>query len=249
MLSSTAPATSLASPTPGAGVPLVAEVVDLQKVYRKHKAAPPVMALRGINLAIPRGQYLAIMGPSGSGKSTLMNVLGCLDRPSAGRYILGGRDVASMADEELSKARGEHIGFVFQAFNLIPQLTVRENVEVPLFYQGVRRSERHRRAVESLERVELADRLEHRPTQLSGGQMQRVAIARSLVTRPSLLLADEPTGNLDSTTGGNILTLFDELHQQGLTIIMVTHDDAVADRCQRVVRLRDGLIDRDEVLR
>lgn len=225
-------------------------VVQLEaviKTYHKNDAAPPVHALRGVDLIVPRGQYLAIMGPSGSGKSTMLNLLGCLDRPTSGRFILDGRDVATLDDESLSKFRGEHLGFVFQAFNLIPQLTVLQNVEVPLFYQGIPRQKRHAMAVESLRRVQLADRMDHRPNELSGGQMQRVAVARALVNKPSFLLADEPTGNLDSVTGQAILGLFEELHRQGLTIIMVTHDESIADRCQRVVRLKDGLVDRDEM--
>ena len=225
----------------------VAQIVGVTKVYRKHQAAPPVHALRGVDLAIPEGQYLAVMGPSGSGKSTLMNIIGCLDRPTDGRYLLGGDDVAQMQDRDLSRMRGRHLGFVFQAFNLIPQLTVQENVAVPLFYQGASAAERRRRAAEVLARVGLGDRMSHRPAQLSGGQMQRVAIARALVNRPSLLLADEPTGNLDTKTGDTILALFDELHAQGLTLVMVTHDPGMADRCERVIRLRDGRIDADEV--
>ena len=226
----------------------VARIENVAKVYQKGNA-PPVYALRKVSLSIPRGQYIAIMGPSGSGKSTLMNILGCLDRPTSGSYFLAGRDVAKMNDTDLSKARGEHIGFVFQAFNLIPELTVEENVEVPLFYQSVPKAESRRRAVEVLNMVGLGERLGHRPSELSGGQQQRVAIARALVTNPSILLADEPTGNLDSTTGQAILTMFDDLHRKGLTIIMVTHDDSIADRCERVVRLKDGDIDRDELMK
>lgn len=225
----------------------VARVENLRKTYQKSPSAPPVHALRDVSLAVPRGQYLAIMGPSGSGKSTLMNIIGCLDQPSAGQYFLEGEDVARLDDVALSEARGRYIGFVFQAFNLIPQLTVLENIEVPLFYQSVPPEVRRSRAEEAATRVGLGERGDHTPTELSGGQMQRVAIARALVTGPSLLLADEPTGNLDSKTGEAILQLFDELHEQGLTIIMVTHDDSVADRCQRVVRLRDGLIDTDVI--
>lgn len=226
---------------------LVAQIQRLQKIYRKGAEAPEVFALRGIDLDIPRGQYLAIMGPSGSGKSTLMNIIGCLDRPTSGRYLLDGEDVAGMSDTQISRVRGKRLGFVFQAFNLIPQLTVLDNVEVPLFYQGVPHDERVHRARAAIARVGLHERGDHRPSELSGGQQQRVAIARALVNEPSLLLADEPTGNLDSTTGKQVLELFDELHQQGLTIIMVTHDESVAERCQRVVRLRDGRIDRDEL--
>jgi len=223
----------------------VARIIDVTKVYQKDKAAPPVRALRGVCLDIPRGQYLSIMGPSGSGKSTLMNIIGALDRPTEGQYLLDGDDVAKMDDEDLSKVRGKRLGFVFQAFNLIPQLTVLDNVVVPLFYQGIPASERRDRAEAVLKKVELADRLTHRPSQLSGGQMQRVAIARALVNKPSMLLADEPTGNLDTKTGDAILALFDELHEQGLTIAMVTHDPAMEQRVQRIVRLLDGLISED----
>lgn len=226
--------------------PPTAVLRGITKHYYKPDGTILVEALRGIDLEIPSGQYCAIMGSSGSGKSTLMNVLGCLDRPTSGQYLLEGLDVATLDDTELSRARGRRIGFVFQAFNLISELTIVENVEVPLFYQGIPRAERLRRAVERLELVGLADRLGHRPSELSGGQQQRVAIARSLVTDPAILMADEPTGNLDTKTGNAILELIDELHAQGLTIIMVTHDDAVADRCQRVVRLTDGEISSDE---
>lgn len=226
-----------------------AVVEHVSKVYQKSRSAPVVYALRDVSLAIPTGQYIAIMGPSGSGKSTLMNLLGCLDRPTTGQYFLRGRDVAKLDDTQLSQMRGEEIGFVFQAFNLIPQLTVLQNVEVPMFYLGVNRRERHRRSAAAAERVGLGDRLHHRPNQLSGGQMQRVAIARALVNEPRIIMADEPTGNLDSTTGEAILTLFDELHGEGQTIIMVTHDDEVAKRCERVVRLKDGLIDTDQMVK
>jgi putative ABC transport system ATP-binding protein len=224
----------------------VAEFREVHKVYRKSRQAPPVHALQAINLSIPRGQYIAIMGPSGSGKSTLMNILGCLDRPTSGSYLVDGIDVARMDDESLSRVRGQHLGFVFQAFNLIPQLTVLENVAVPLFYQAVPRRQRVERAAEAIERVGLGQRGHHRPAELSGGQQQRVAIARALVNRPSILLADEPTGNLDSVTGTAILNMFDDLHRGGLTVVMVTHDESVAKRCQRVIRLKDGRLDRDE---
>ncbi len=224
----------------------VAQLRAVSKIYRTSPGAPLVHALRQVDLRIPRGQYLAIMGPSGSGKSTMMNILGCLDRPTEGEYLLEGRDVRQMEDAELSRMRGKHIGFVFQAFNLIPQLTVQQNVEVPLFYQEMSSRRRREMALAAIERVGLADRGEHRPSELSGGQMQRVAIARALVSEPSLIMADEPTGNLDSVTGQAILGMFDELHQQGMTIIVVTHDPAVARRCERIIRLRDGRIDRDE---
>lgn len=223
----------------------VARVESLWKTYDKGNGVPVVHALRDVSFDIPRGQYVAIMGPSGSGKSTLMNIIGCLDRPSKGHYYVDGDDIANMTDNVLSEFRGRRLGFVFQAFNLIPQLTVQQNVEVPLFYQGIPPKVRHKRAMASIAKVELADRGHHRPQELSGGQQQRVAIARALVNEPSILLADEPTGNLDSKTGTAILELFDELHANGLTIIMVTHDENVAHRCQRVIRLRDGQIDTD----
>lgn len=217
----------------------------LTKTYFRPDGSVLVEALKGVDLDIPHGQYLAIMGSSGSGKSTLMNLLGCLDRPTSGAYVLDGVDVATLPDDELSAVRGRQIGFVFQAFNLISELTVVENVEVPLFYQRLPAPERRARAVESLQRVGLGERLGHRPSQLSGGQQQRVAIARALVTNPAILMADEPTGNLDTATGESILALFEALHQQGLTLIMVTHDDRIAGRCERVVRLRDGSVESD----
>ncbi|MFO0828935.1 MAG: ABC transporter ATP-binding protein [Phycisphaerales bacterium] len=222
-----------------------AELRQIRKVYYKPDGSVLVEALKGIDLAVPHGQYLAIMGASGSGKSTLMNVLGCLDRPTSGDYFLDGKNVAQMPDDELSRVRGERIGFVFQSFNLITELTIVENVEVPLFYQRVPRLVRRERAVRQLERVGLGDRLGHRPTELSGGQQQRAAIARALVTSPAILMADEPTGNLDSATGESILELFEDLHAEGLTLLMVTHDNRIADRCERIFRLKDGLIEFD----
>lgn len=219
-----------------------AELVGIRRRYNHPDGSFMVEALRGIDLTIPAGQYVAIMGASGSGKSTLMNILGCLDRPTAGSYKLDGIDVASIDDERLSKIRGRRIGFVFQAFNLISELTVLENVEVPLLYQGVPRRERRQRALEKIEIVGLADRVRHRPSELSGGQQQRTAIARALVSNPAVLMADEPTGNLDSATGIAILDVIDGLHAQGLTIVLVTHDERVADRSQRIVRLSDGLV-------
>lgn len=224
--------------------PLI-EIRNLHRTYCRPDGTVLVAALRNINFSIPRGQYVCIMGQSGSGKSTLMNIIGCLDRPNQGNYLLEGEDVANMDDVALSAIRGRRIGFIFQSFNLIPELTVLENVEVPLFYRGVPKAERHARASAVLERVDLSDRLGHRPNQLSGGQQQRVAIARALVGDPSLLLADEPTGNLDTATSERILKLLDELHGEGRTIMMITHDDVMARRCKRVVRLCDGEIESD----
>jgi putative ABC transport system ATP-binding protein len=218
----------------------VVDIREVRKVYYKPDGSVMAEALRGVSVAIERGQYAAIMGSSGSGKSTLMNIVGCLDRPTSGSYLLDGKEVATMSDEELSRYRGRTIGFIFQAFNLIPELTIEANVEVPLFYQGLTPRERRQRSEEALELVQLQHRLGHRPRELSGGQMQRVAIARALVTRPVMLLADEPTGNLDSATGQAILEVFDALHDKGMTIIMVTHDPVVSQRCQRIVRLGDG---------
>lgn len=241
---------TLTMPTPDsptlAGTDAAAcELRAVRKVYYKPDGSVLVEALKGVDIVVPRGQYTAIMGPSGSGKSTLMNLLGCLDQPTSGAYLLDGQDIAQMSDEELSDYRGRKIGFVFQAFNLISQLKIEDNVEVPLFYQGVPKPERQRRAREALATVGLGDRVGHRPNELSGGQQQRAAIARALVTRPVVLMADEPTGNLDSKTGEAILTVFEDLHAQGMTILMVTHDDRIAHRCQRVVRLRDGVVESD----
>ena len=219
---------------------------DVRKTYYKPDGTIMVEALGGVNFTIAHGEYVAIMGASGSGKSTLLNLLGCLDRPTTGEYFLDGRDVALMTDEEISRYRGEKIGFIFQAFNLIPELNVVENVEVPLFYQGVAHRDRHQRALEVLGRVGLDKRTGHRPSELSGGQQQRVAIARALVTNPVVLLADEPTGNLDSSTGRDILRLFGELHASGMTIMMVTHDDNVSRHCRRIVRLADGVVVEDQ---
>ncbi|MBI2925850.1 MAG: ABC transporter ATP-binding protein [Verrucomicrobia bacterium] len=208
-----------------------------------------VRALRGVDLVVAPGSYVAIMGPSGSGKSTMLNLIGCLDRPSAGRYFLGGTDVSQMPDDDLSEARGRRIGFIFQSYNLIAQLTVLENIQVPLIYQGKDiRTFRHH-CVKLAELVGLGDRLEHRPNQLSGGQQQRVAIARSLANDPLLILADEPTGNLDTRTGQEVLELIDNLNRHGKTIVLVTHDDRVAGRAHRILHMRDGLIEREVVNR
>jgi putative ABC transport system ATP-binding protein len=205
-----------------------------------------VHALRSINLDFIEGEYTAIMGASGSGKSTLMNVLGCLDQPTSGRYILGDVDISSLADDELSEIRSRRIGFIFQNFNLIQQLTVVENLEVPMFYLGIPPHERRRRAEELADKVGLKERLDHRPMQLSGGQQQRVCIARAMINEPLILMADEPTGALDSKTGQQILELFDELVAGGRTIMIVTHDPTVAHRCQRVIHLHDGRVHKDE---
>jgi putative ABC transport system ATP-binding protein len=245
-----APTMTLPAQTPDApAVPQsIIDIRGLRKIYYKPDGSVLVEALRGIDVKIGLGQYVAIMGASGSGKSTLMNVLGCLDRPTSGAYYLDGENCAEMSDEQISLFRSRKIGFVFQAFNLISELTVEENVAVPLFYQGVPKAERIRRAVESLTLVGLGDRLGHRPRELSGGPQQRAAIARALVTRPVMLLADEPTGNLDSSTGEAILQVIEGLHKEGMTIIMVTHDDRIATRCQRIVRLKDGNIEFDRIV-
>jgi len=224
----------------------VAELRQICKTYYKPDGTVLVEALKNVDLCIHRGEYTAIMGASGSGKSTMMNILGCLDPPTTGMYLLDGKDVARMDDNELSRVRGRKIGFVFQAFNLISELNIVDNVLVPLFYQGVSKHERRERAIEKLTMVGLGDRLTHRPKELSGGQQQRVAVARALVTNPAIIMADEPTGNLDSRTGQEILELIDDLHAQGITIIVVTHDQRVADRCERIIWLRDGVIESDK---
>jgi putative ABC transport system ATP-binding protein len=220
-------------------------VIRLEGITKEYRmAAETVHALRGVDLAIYPNELLAIMGPSGSGKSTLMNILGCLDVPTAGRYWLDGRDVARLAQSELARVRGRQIGFVFQTFELLPRQTALRNVELPLTYSGG--PDRRGRAVEALRRVGLGDRMDHRPNQMSGGQRQRVAIARALVQRPSLLLADEPTGNLDTQTGDEILGLFADLHREGQTIVVVTHEPDVAEKCERIVKIRDGRVESDE---
>jgi len=216
---------------------------DLAKTYAMGDTE--VHALRGVSLEIRRNEYVAIMGPSGSGKSTLMNMIGCLDTPTSGTYLLEGEPVSQMSDRQLAEVRNRRIGFVFQTFNLLARATVLSNVELPLVYGGVSRAERRRRATEAIAQVGLADRVHHKPNELSGGQRQRVAIARALVNRPSIILADEPTGNLDSATGGEIMRIFDSLHAAGQTIILVTHEEDIAAHARRVVRLKDGLVELD----
>jgi putative ABC transport system ATP-binding protein len=225
---------------------LVASVQNLSKIYRKPGTDVEVHALRSINIDFVEGEYTAIMGASGSGKSTLMNIIGCLDQATGGSYVLGDVDVGRLNDDELSEIRSRRIGFIFQNFNLIQQLTVLENLEVPMFYLGLSPAHRRKRAMELAEKVGLADRVDHRPMQLSGGQQQRVCIARALMNDPLILLADEPTGALDSKTGQQILALFDELVATGRTIIVVTHDPNVGQRCHRVIRLHDGNMVEDE---
>ncbi len=204
-----------------------------------------VYVLKGIDLEINKGEYVALMGPSGSGKSTLMNLLGCLDTPTSGTYILNGKDVSKMKDDELAEIRNKEIGFVFQTFNLLPRTTALDNVALPMIYAGFSKSERNARATEVLEQVNLADRMDHQPNQLSGGQRQRVAIARALVNKPSIILADEPTGNLDSKTSLEIMKLFGDIHANGNTVILVTHEEEIAAYAHRIIRLRDGLIESD----
>lgn len=216
---------------------------DLWKTYQM--GTEEIHALQGVSIEIERGEYVAIMGPSGSGKSTLMNLIGCLDTPSKGSYLLNGKQVSEMNDDELARIRNEEIGFVFQTFNLLPRATALHNVELPLIYAGVSAKVRNERAAQALDKVELGDRKTHRPNQLSGGQRQRVAIARALVNNPSILLADEPTGNLDSKTGVEIMSLFARLHEAGNTIILVTHEAEVAAHAHRSIHIRDGQVEKD----
>ncbi|KIC00247.1 MULTISPECIES: ABC transporter ATP-binding protein [unclassified Flavobacterium] len=208
-----------------------------------------VYVLKGIDLEINKGEYVALMGPSGSGKSTLMNLLGCLDTPTSGTYILNGKDVSQMKDDELAEIRNKEIGFVFQTFNLLPRTTALDNVALPMIYAGYSKSERVVRATQVLKQVNLADRMDHQPNQLSGGQRQRVAIARALVNKPSIILADEPTGNLDSKTSVEIMKLFDDIHAQGNTVILVTHEEDIAAYAHRIIRLRDGVVESDATIK
>jgi len=221
-------------------------LIEIRKLVKTYKVGTEeVRALRGINLAIGSNEYMAIMGPSGSGKSTLMNLIGCLDTPTSGDYVLAGDNVARLNDGELAEIRNRRIGFVFQTFNLLPRASALHNVELPLIYAGVRSSERRERAQEALRAVGLDDRMHHKPNELSGGQRQRVAIARAVVTNPSIILADEPTGNLDTKTGEEIMDIFRHFHDQGNTIVLVTHEEDIARHTKRIVRLRDGLVESD----
>lgn len=225
----------------------MSKVIEIRQITRDFPLGNEVVkVLKGIDLDIDRGEYVAIMGPSGSGKSTLMNLLGCLDTPTSGTYILNGKDASQMGDDELAEIRNKEIGFVFQTFNLLPRTTALENVALPMIYAGYNKADRRKRAEEVLTNVGLGDRMDHKPNQLSGGQRQRVAVGRALVNKPSIILADEPTGNLDSKTSLEIMNLFDEIHAAGNTVILVTHEEEVADHAHRVIRLRDGMVESDE---
>lgn len=221
-------------------------IEHIAKIYQV--GTEEVHALRDVSLTIDKNEYVAIMGPSGSGKSTLMNILGCLDTPTKGLYTFTGNNVSEMDDNDLAVIRNREIGFVFQTFNLLPRSDALHNVELPLIYAGIAKEERRERAKDALEKVSLADRMDHKPNELSGGQRQRVAVARALVTSPSIILADEPTGNLDTKTGEDIMGLFEELYNQGNTIILVTHEEYIAEHANRIIRLRDGLVEKDEIL-
>lgn len=223
----------------------ILNLTDIRKSYYLGKQELPV--LKGITLDIYKNEYVALMGPSGSGKSTLMNILGCLDSPTAGKYILNGKDVSRMEDDELAAVRNKEIGFVFQQFNLLPRLSAAENVALPLIYSGINKKDRILRAEAVLEQVKLEDRMHHKPNELSGGQCQRVAIARALINNPSIILADEPTGNLDSKTSYEIMDILGKIHSNGNTVILVTHEEDIADYARRVIRLRDGVIETDKI--
>ncbi len=222
-------------------------IISLTNISRKFQIGnETVNAIKSVSLQINKNEYVALMGPSGSGKSTLMNILGCLDTPSGGSYVLNGTDVSKLEDNELAEIRNKEIGFVFQTFNLLPKSTALENVTLPLIYAGKNKSERHQRAMEVLDQVGLANRVRHKPNELSGGQRQRVAVARALVNHPAIILADEPTGNLDSKTSMEIMGLFQQIHKKGNTIILVTHEEDIARYAQRIIRLKDGLVESDE---
>lgn len=224
----------------------MSNVIEIRNIIRDFQLGQEtVHVLKGIDLDIKKGDYVAFMGPSGSGKSTLMNLLGCLDTPTAGSYVLNGKDVSQMTDDELAEIRNKEIGFVFQTFNLLPRTTALDNVALPMIYAGANKTERTQRASEVLTDVGLADRMDHKPNQLSGGQRQRVAVGRALVNKPSIILADEPTGNLDSKTSIEIMALFDAIHASGNTVILVTHEEEIAEHAHRVIRLRDGVIETD----
>ena len=223
------------------------EIIKIENLFKQYTLGKQVIpVLRGLNLSINRNEYVALMGPSGSGKSTLMNILGCLDTPTSGKYILNNHNVSTIKEDELAAIRNKEIGFVFQQFNLLPRLTALENVALPLVYSGIAKKEREEKAKDVLHKVNLADRWHHKPNELSGGQCQRVAIARALVNNPSIILADEPTGNLDSKTSIEIMDIFDTIHNSGNTVILVTHEEDIATYAKRVIRLRDGLIEKDE---
>ena len=224
----------------------MANIIKIRNIIRDFQLGQEtVHVLKGIDLDIEKGEYVAIMGPSGSGKSTLMNLIGCLDTPTSGSYILNGKDVSQMSDDELAEIRNKEIGFVFQTFNLLPRTTALDNVALPMVYAGYSKKDRTERAVQVLHDVGLSDRMDHRPNQLSGGQRQRVAVGRALVNKPSIILADEPTGNLDSKTGAEIMNLIEDIHKAGNTIIVVTHEEEIAAHAQRIIRLRDGMVESD----
>ena len=226
----------------------MSSIIHLENILKSYFLGKnELQVLKGIDLDINKNEYVALMGPSGSGKSTLMNILGCLDSPSGGKYVLNGKDVSRMHDDELAKVRNEEIGFVFQQFNLLPRLTAAENVALPLVYAGVSKKERNERAIAVLQKVKLEDRMHHKPNELSGGQCQRVAIARALINNPSIILADEPTGNLDSKTSHEIMEMLGKIHSDGNTVVLVTHEEDISFFAHRVVRLRDGLIETDKI--
>lgn len=225
----------------------MANLIKIRDIKRDFPLGNEIVhVLKGIDLDIEKGEYVAFMGPSGSGKSTLMNLLGCLDTPTSGTYVLNGKDVSDMSDDELAEVRNKEIGFVFQTFNLLPRTTALDNVALPMVYAGYSKADRYARAEEVLTDVGLADRMDHKPNQLSGGQRQRVAVGRALVNKPSIILADEPTGNLDSKTSVEIMRLFDDIHAAGNTVILVTHEEDIAEHAHRIIRLRDGIIERDD---